>query len=30
MSKTPGPVTRPSSTLNGRRAKVPSGNTVSW
>ena len=30
MSKTPGPVTRPSSTRKGRRASVPSGNTVSW
>ncbi len=30
MSKTPGPVARPSSTRKGRRARVPSGNTVSW
>ncbi len=30
MSNTPGPVTRPSATVNGRAASAPSGNTVSW
>jgi hypothetical protein len=30
MSKTPGPVTRPSATVNGRSASEPNGNTVSW
>ncbi len=30
MSKTPGPVARPSATVNGRAASVPAGNTVSW
>ena len=29
MSNTPGPVARPSPTVNGRAANVPSGNTVS-
>ena len=29
MSKTPGPVARPSTTANGRSATVPAGNTVS-
>ena len=30
MSNTPGPVARPSATVNGRAASVPRGNTVSW
>ena len=30
MSNTPGPVARPPSTLKGRLASVPMGNTVSW
>ena len=29
MSNTPGPVTRPSTTVNGRSANEPSGWTVS-
>ena len=30
MSNTPGPVTRPSVTVNGRTASEPNGKTVSW